>query len=476
MISRLFVPGSELVGGGEGRVDTTVARVMALSDDDVDAALSELFARFAHRHEDLADVFERHASMVAPQLAATLSRERRQLLGATFTHEYSLEGASLTNPSIVAHPDQSGLATGALRVIVSYRSIGEGHHSSICFRTGEIGSNGELRMNDPLPYPVVGSVSATTPPRDELLASLREHGQDDVTLHAALGGLAPDYTWQELERSLADFVAARDDAAGAREVVDLVRQVTASWYEAVFDERVDVSRRTLWPTAPVERRGMEDARFVAFDDDGVTRYLASYTAFDGRSVRQQLLETSDFVTFHSSPLSGIGASNKGLAFFPRRVNGRFTALSRHDRETNAVAFSDSLTSWNEVAPAQIPQHPWEILQLGNCGSPIELAQGWLVITHGVGPMRTYGIGALLLDLDDPTRVVAQLRRPLLLPDPAERDGYVPNVVYSCGSLVHAGRLYLPYGVADQAVGFATVAITDLLAAFEPVDDALRTVA
>jgi predicted GH43/DUF377 family glycosyl hydrolase len=196
--------------------------------------------------------------------------------------------------------------------------------------------------------------------------------------------------------------------------------------------------------------------------------VASYTAFDGHAVSQQLLETDDFLTFASSPLAGRGARNKGLAIFPRKIGGRFVALSRHDRESNAITFSDDLHQWRDVSNAQIPSQAWEILQLGNCGSPIELAEGWLVITHGVGPMRTYGIGALLLDLEKPTKVIAQLPRPLLLPSDEEQDGYVPNVVYSCGSLVHNGTLFMPYGIADQSISYVTVKVADLLSAFEPV--------
>jgi predicted GH43/DUF377 family glycosyl hydrolase len=209
---------------------------------------------------------------------------------------------------------------------------------------------------------------------------------------------------------------------------------------------------------------MEDARFVEIREDDVARYVATYTAFDGRNVTQQLLETDDFVTFDSSPLAGRGGENKGLAVFPRRINGRFVALSRYDRESNAIAFSSDLHHWNEVSTLQMPSESWEMLQLGNCGSPIELPEGWLVITHGVGPMRTYSISALLLDLDDPSRVLAQLSKPLLVPDVDEQDGYVPNVVYSCGSLVHAGTLYLPYGVSDQSISYCTVPIDALLSA------------
>jgi predicted GH43/DUF377 family glycosyl hydrolase len=248
------------------------------------------------------------------------------------------------------------------------------------------------------------------------------------------------------------------------EAAKVLRALSECFYVATFNDGIDLSRRVLWPSTPCENSGVEDARFVELREYDATRYVATYTAFDGRNVTQQLLETNDFLHFSSSPLAGRGAENKGLAVFPRRVGGRFVALSRHDRESNALAFSQDLHHWDQVSPLQIPCESWEMLQLGNCGSPIELSEGWLVITHGVGPMRTYGISAMLLDLDDPTKVLARLSKPLLVPDAEEQDGYVPNVVYSCGSLVHAGTLYLPYGVGDQSISYCTTSVQELLMA------------
>jgi len=226
-----------------------------------------------------------------------------------------------------------------------------------------------------------------------------------------------------------------------------------------------LSERVLWPAMNAEGAGMEDARFVRFvDDDGAVTFYASYTAYSGTHISQQLLETVDFRTFTSTPMVGHAAANKGLALFPRRIRGRFAAMSRSDRESNSIAFSDHPFEWAESVPCQQPARAWEALQLGNCGPPVETEAGWLVLTHGVGPMRTYRIGAMLLDLEDPTRIVGQLREPLLSPAADEQDGYVPNVVYSCGALVHAGTLVLPYGIGDAAIGVATVPLGDLLAA------------
>ncbi len=469
VVSRLFVPGQELVGGSESRASNTVERVLALSESDVERELDELLTRFDHRHEDLMAVFDANADRVIDYVTDPVSLVRKRFLGAVFTHEYAIEGAAICNPSLVQHPDQSGVKAGDLRVVLSYRAIGEGHHSSIVFRSGVIASSGELTIDDARAFPVVATATASSLSRPLFHALLREIGYDGETAASVLNSLDDNFESIDLVAAIAKLETQSDTRLNVTEVAALLNLIAACFYGAAFDSDVDLSRRVLWPTAPNEVSGMEDARFVRFEEGGVITYYASYTAFDGRSVSQQLLETADFVTFTSSPLAGHAARNKGLALFPRRVNGQFVALSRHDRESNAVAFSDDVHQWDSTVTAQRPRQSWEILQLGNCGSPIELDEGWLVIVHGVGPMRTYGIGALLLDLEDPAIVIAQLPRPLLIPSDEERDGYVPNVVYSCGSIVHGGVLYLPYGIADQSIGFATFQVTELLAAFEPVN-------
>ena len=466
VVSRLFVPGQELIGGSESRASNAVHRVLALGEDAVVEALDDLYERFSHRHDDLAGVFAKHAERISSYVDSNVSEARWQLLGAVFTHEYSIEGAAICNPSLVAHPDQSDTATGELRVIMSYRAIGEGHYSSICFRTGVIDQSDRLTLDDVLGNPVVATPSSGPMNRDSVHSLLHDLGFDGETAASVLNTLEEEFTSIELESAILLLEEQSDTRLNVMETAGLLRLIATCFYEATFDDSVDLSRRVLWPSAPNERNGMEDARFVRLESEGASRYVASYTAFDGHSVSQQILETEDFVTFKSSPLSGRGARNKGLAFFPRKIGGRFVALSRHDRESNSIAFSSDLYHWSEVVDAQLPMQSWEILQLGNCGSPIELAEGWLVITHGVGPMRTYGIGALLLDLDDPTRVIAQLTKPLLLPSPEEQNGYVPNVVYSCGSLLHRGTLHIPYGIADQSIGCVSVNLAELLDSFE----------
>jgi predicted GH43/DUF377 family glycosyl hydrolase len=280
-----------------------------------------------------------------------------------------------------------------------------------------------------------------------------------------LDALEHTFTETELDRALARLRAQRDTRRTAGDTSSQLRAIAACAYTTAFAIESDISERVLWPATSSESHGMEDARFVRFvDDDGQSVYYASYTAFDGVAITQQLLETTDFVTFTVSPIAGEAAANKGLALFPRRIGGRYAALSRCDRETNSVAFSDNPRRWGSAQTVQHPMEPWETIQLGNCGSPIETSEGWIVLTHGVGPMRTYSIGALLLDLDDPTVIIGRLREPLLSPVPDEQDGYVPNVVYSCGALAHGDTLVIPYGIADTSIGIAVVALAPLVEA------------
>jgi predicted GH43/DUF377 family glycosyl hydrolase len=464
VITRLFIPGKELIGGSESRTSETIGRVLALDEAEVTVALDDVADRFSKRHEDLTADFEQNAERVADYLSAPISANRRQLLGAAFTHEYSIEGAAVCNPSLVAHPNQIGAPSGGLRVVMSYRSIGEGHRSCICFRSGEIDASGALRFDEPLPFPVVGRTAQGPLLREVFRSKLRDLHLDDESAALVLTNLTSSFSAEQLEAAISRLAIHNDTRQNLTETTSVLRSMGECFYAATFDKEIELSRRVLWPSTSAESWGMEDARFVEIDEDDVARYVASYTAFDGRNVTQQLLETDDFVTFNSSPLAGRGAENKGLAVFPRRVDGRFVALSRYDRESNALAFSSDLHHWDQVSTLQIPRESWEMLQLGNCGSPIELPEGWLVITHGVGPMRTYSLGALLLDLDDPTKVLGRLSKPLLIPNGDEQDGYVPNVVYSCGSLVHAGILYLPYGIGDQSISYCTVSVKKLMKA------------
>jgi len=470
VVAQLFVAGQEVVGGSESRASSVVRRILALDEADVKQRLDELVERFGGRHRDLAATFSHHADRIGNRVApdAELSEERWLLLGATFTHEYAIEGAAVCNPSMVIHPDQVGTPRGAVRFVMSVRGVGEGHRSTIGFRTGVVTMAGTVTVDEPAPFPTVGAVHAGVFDRDVFHARLRALGADGESAAYVLDHLGDTFTSDQLEARLTVLATQRDTRRNATATAAHLRTIAACSYRTHFPVETSMSERVLWPAMAAEAHGMEDARFVRFVDDGEVTYYATYTAFDGAAITQQLLQTTDFISFEASPMVGPAATNKGLALFPRRIGGRFAAMSRHDRETNAVVFSDTLGHWDGAVTCQTPDRHWEVIQLGNCGSPIETPEGWLVLTHGVGPMRTYSIGALLLDIDDPTRVVATLPEPLLAPSLDEQDGYVPNVVYSCGALLHRDTLVVPYGIADRAIAIATVPWPTLLEAMVPV--------
>ena len=467
VITRLFVPGQEGFEHQDSRAGAVLTRILALDEDEVRASLDDVVLRFDGRHRDLAGTFRRHAREVADRLdpAADLSDARMLLLGAVFTNEYAIEGAALCNPSVVAHPDQTGIAVDSLRFVMSVRGIGEGHRSSIGFRTGVVDVTGEVTIDDPAPLATAGVAVPTLLDGAVMRSEVRRlHGSGEAADYV-LDALGDRFTRADLDEQLDKLATHRRTRGRAAETISLMRTIAERTYGVEFGDDVALSERVLWPAMNAEGAGMEDARLVRFvDDDGSVTFYASYTAYSGTHISQQLLETVDFRTFTSTPMVGRAAANKGLALFPRRIRGRFAALSRSDRESNSIAFSDHPFEWADSVPCQRPARVWEALQLGNCGPPIETEAGWLVLTHGVGPMRTYRIGAILLDLDDPTRILGQLREPLLSPAADEQDGYVPNVVYSCGALVHRGTLVLPYGIGDAAIGVATVPVDALLAA------------
>ncbi len=465
VVARLFLPGQEMMGNGESRAAGVIERILALSDEDAAKAIDEVLTGFAGRHRRFQATLEDHFELVAHRLGGGVppSPERRLLIGAFFTCEYSVEAGALCNPSIVLAPDQDGLAPGQARFVMSLRGIGEGHVSCIEFRTGVVGDGGEIHLDDPGPFLVPGRSVPPVYERQLFRGKLAELGQHGESASFVLGSLPARFTPAQLDLALADLEAQIVTHSGVRETIAGFRHIAFSNYNTEFPNDSTIAERVLFPAGPAESHGMEDARFVRFlNDDGTVTYYATYTAFDGVHVAPQLLETDDFRHFRTLQLTGPAAKNKGLALFPRRVGGHYVALSRWDRERNSLAFSTDCRSWAAATTFQSPERPWELLQLGNCGSPIETSEGWLVLTHGVGPMRVYSIGALLLDLDDPARVRAQLSAPLMVPDDIERDGYVPNVLYSCGAMVHGDSLVIPYGVSDANIGFAVVDLSQLL--------------
>ena len=463
-ITKPYVPADHGLIDGRNRAEVLVDRILALSAGEAEHTLEQVRLRFVGRHSDLDAVFLEGFAAVAHLLPdpALVSDEMKLLIGSYIMHEYTLEGAALTNPSIVAAPDQSGVPAHTVRVIVSLRAVGEGHVSSIEFRTGLIGPRGLVEL-DPPGAPMTGTRQPAWLDKALFTAKLREMGADADLVDLAIGQQTDRFSLSDLEGALADLNRHESFSNAVQHVTQVMHWLASSNYRIGFPDRSDLSQRVLFPSGPSESRGMEDARLVRFTgEDGSVVYYATYTAFDGFSILPQLIETVDFQTFRIATLNGRSARDKGIALFPRRVGGLYAALARSDGESNHLMFSPNVRFWHESERIQLPTQPWELRQIGNAGSPIETPGGWLVVTHGVGPMRQYALGAILLDLADPRRVIGHLRDPFLTPDDSERDGYVPNVVYSCGSIVHDGQLVVAYGASDTASRFASVSLDELL--------------
>ena len=453
------------------RATRICAQVMALPEPEVHALWQQVKMEFGERHARTRDYLKSRFEQVRSclQTEENLSEERQLLLGAYFCHEYSLEAAALFNPSIVPHPDQSDVPPGALRFILSLRATGEGHISSITFRTGLLDSRSRITINAPTRYCLEPEqVPNASYESNVFERKLRELGLVGDFSRQVLLGLGSSFTLDELRASLtrsAQQFRARDQATGAnaRKILTLAQ----SNYEVQFAPDSRLSERVLFPATPSQSNGIEDARFVRFQhDDGTQTYYATYTAYDGKMILPQFIETRDFLQFKFITLNGPAVQNKGMALFPRKINGHYAMLSRQDYENIYIMFSDHLHFWHTTQLLLKPAFSWEFIQLGNCGSPIETDAGWLVLSHGVGPMRKYCIGAFLLDRDDPTKVIGRLREPLIKPNEDEREGYVPNVVYSCGSLLHGRQLVIPYAMSDYATTFATLPLDEVLAAME----------
>ncbi len=453
------------------RVIKICARVIALPESEVHQLLAEVLAEFGERHLKIREFLIRRFDQVRPYLLTDqkLSEERELLLGAYFTHEYSLEAAALFNPSIVPHPDQSDLPPGSLRFILSLRATGEGHISSITFRTGFLDANCNIMINTPTRY----SLEAVQVPNEsyekrQFERKLQELGLAGDFNRQVVQGLGDSFTLEELRGSLS--LAMKQHQARGEEAEAVARKtlmLAQSNYEVQFAPDSRLSERVLFPVTPSQSNGIEDARFVRFqNEDGTRTYYATYTAYDGKLILPQFIETADFLQFKFITLNGAAVQNKGMALFPRKIKGLYAMLGRQDYENIYVMFSDHPHFWHATQMVLKPTFPWEFIQLGNCGSPIETEAGWLVLSHGVGPMRKYCIGAFLLDLDDPTKVIGRLREPLIKPNESEREGYVPNVVYSCGSLLHGRQLIIPYATSDYATTFATLPLDDILVAME----------
>ena len=454
------------------RITPIIGRVLALTEEEAACHLNAVRQDFASRHKEIESLFRGNYEKVLPHVFTQrpLSHERQQLIGALFSCEYALESTAIFNPSIVPHPDQSDVPSGGLRFVMSLRATGEGHISSIEFRAGSIGSDGHIAL-DPVSR-FVNLPEVVSNPRYEkepFTTKLDEMGVNGNHAESVLAPLGESFTRSNLDKSVAAVRRASRPASPAlKRALECIQWLADSNYELRFQGDLALSERIIYPVSRNETNGIEDARFVRFtDDDGSVIYYATYTAYNGRDILPQLIETEDFLHFRVLTLNGSAVQNKGMALFPRRIAGQYAMLSRQDDENIFIMFSDSPHYWSDPKLILRPSEMWESVKIGNCGSPVETESGWLVITHGVGPMRKYSIGAVLLDLDDPTRVIGRLREPLLAPEGSEREGYVPNVVYSCGSLLHGGELILPFAVSDQSTAIASIALSDLLAALRP---------
>jgi predicted GH43/DUF377 family glycosyl hydrolase len=445
---------------------------MALPEPEVEQLLHDVLSEFHGRHQRLLPfLLERFEAVRHHLLTDTpVSESRRLLIGSYFTQEYALESAALFNPSLVWHPDQAGLPAGTRRFIVSLRAVGEGHVSSVGFRCGTIDAGGVIALARPTGFVTAPHVVATSLYDKPLFQKkLAELGIVDGLVDIVMDALENRFTLADLEATLGRLGRRHRERRREWEpVAAAILALARANYEIECDPDSDLSERVIFPYSPAETNGIEDARFVRFvEDDGTIRYFATYTAFDGAVTLPQFVETDDFVTFRIGTLNGPEIANKGMALFPRRIRGCYWMLSRQDGENIYVMQSDMLHFWYAKQAVVRPTQPWEFVQVGNCGSPLETSVGWLVLTHGVGPMRKYAIGAILLDLDDPTRVIGRLPYPLLSADENERVGYVPNVVYSCGAALHDGLLVIPYSMSDYATSFATVPVADVLDALAP---------
>jgi predicted GH43/DUF377 family glycosyl hydrolase len=443
-----------------------------MSNKDASIALSQILRDYSVRHRNISKIFERHFNRVSYLLKplnvdpASLDIALKILIGAYFTCEYSIESAAFFNPSIIEHPDQSELEPGAKRIIISFRATGEGHISSIVFRAGVLDKGSNLQIE-----PTGKMLEEAEHIRRNLYekSSFRNKLDEMHTFHSAppvdaiLDNLNDSFTYGELRRCVDDYKSRIELNIDKEAQLNQIIWLASSHYELDFSLDTNLSERVIFPVSARERNGIEDARFVKFtDDDGKTMYYATYTAYDGTSILPKMLNTNDFYHFRISPIHGEIAQNKGMALFPRKVNGKYAMLCRLDGVNNYIAYSDQLTVWREAKLLQEPKFPWEFVQIGNCGSPIETADGWLVITHGVGAMREYVLGAALFDLNDPELEIGRLSSPLLIPNADEREGYVPNVVYSCGSMIHNDDLIIPYAMSDYASTYASINLQELL--------------
>jgi len=449
-----------------------IHRVMSMSEDEIAIVINQVLRNFSKRHRNISQVFEKHFKKVSHLFdkleidADSLSLYRKLLIGSYFTHEFSIESAALFNPSIVEHPDQTELEQGEKRVILSFRATGEGHISSLVFRSGILDQNNNMSFK-PTGHMLDQASSSVkyVYKKDFFIERLNETLEFNHKLspESLLDKLNFEFTYGELKYYIDELKKKSKYTKTQKLILDEILWLALSHYEIEFSLDTALSERVIFPVSRSEKNGIEDARFVRFtDDNGEVTYYATYTAYDGMVILPKLIETQSFYKFKSSAIHGEISSNKGMAIFPRKINGKYAMLCRIDGVNNYIAFSDNINIWRTAKLLQEPKYPWEFIQIGNSGSPLETKEGWLVITHGVGAMREYVIGASLFDLDNPEKEIGRLKTPLMMPNEKEREGYVPNVIYSCGSIVHNNNLIIPYAMSDYASTFASIDMDELL--------------
>ncbi|MBL1292291.1 MAG: glycoside hydrolase family 130 protein [Thiotrichales bacterium] len=462
VITRPYLPSSE------ERIRKVIQRVLSLDENEACTILETVLHEFSHRHRYFRETLQHNFERVASYVPSThsLSEERQLLIGTYFTAEYSVEAAALFNPSLIPVPNQEADPEDCCRFVMSFRATGEGHISSIEFRSGIIDKNNDIYF-DPLSDYVRTPRIHTDSSYDRHLfrLKLQEMGASNAVTQQLLGKLPDSFTFSDLQGMIAKLQNNGQLPSQAKtDAINMALWLAQSNYEILFQPDHQISERVIFPVSESESKGIEDARFVRFvDDDGSVIYYATYTAYNGERILPQLIETRDFLSFKISTLNGKQAQGKGMALFPRKIGGQYVMLSRQDGENNAIMFSDNLHFWQQATMLQEPEFPYEFMQMGNSGSPIEMPEGWLVVTHGVGPLRTYSLGIELLDLDDPTRIISRIAEPILVPNAQDREGYVPNVVYSCGAMIFQDELIIPYASADQRCGIATLQVADVMA-------------
>jgi len=453
------------------RTKRIIKRVLGLSDEKKITLITQILRNYARRHRSILNVLERHYKLKEPLLKDLdidkhkLTEVEKLLIGSFFTMEYSIEAAAYFNPSIILSPDQSQTHEGEKRIILSFRAVGEGHLSSIVFRSGIIDNNLDIHLDEVgilLEKPK--HIKNTRYKKEDFVEKLLlMHKLDKKILKIINEKLTATFIYDELIRFVKEIEEENELNYDNKILMQQILWLASSHYDISYSLDTSISERVIFPISDTEKNGIEDARFVRFiNDKGHDTYYATYTAYDGHSILPKLLSTKDFVNFKIHPING-KIANKGAALFPRKVAGKYAMLCRVDGENSYVSFSDSLTNWHgDIFLVAEPEYPWEFIQVGNCGSPMETEKGWLVITHSVGPMREYMIGAMLLDLKDPTKVLGKLKEPLLFANEDERNGYVPNVLYSCGQIIHNNQVILPYAYSDHESTYATVCLEELL--------------